>query len=141
MKLTLLDQNVSVTMNVFLSIANIINLIYNVPQVIKTYKTKSTKDFSSWFIFLRILGNIIWIVYAIEIDSLQMLINNCVTVLASLFIGYYKGLEIYRGIKSITNDENNFEEQLLEYNPLEVYTNDELYKYGKDCKLEEITLN
>lgn len=114
MKLTLLDQNVSVTMNVFLSIANIINLIYNVPQVIKTYKTKSTKDFSSWFIFLRILGNIIWIVYAIEIDSLQMLINNCVTVLASLFIGYYKGLEIYRGIKSITNDENNFEEQLLE---------------------------
>ena len=84
------------------------------PQVIKTYKTKSTKDFSSWFIFLRILGNIIWIVYAIEIDSLQMLINNCVTVLASLFIGYHKGLEIYRGIKSITNDENNFEEQLLE---------------------------
>jgi MtN3 and saliva related transmembrane protein len=141
MKLTLLDQNVSVTMNVFLSIANIINLIYNVPQVIKTYKTKSTKDFSSWFIFLRILGNIIWIVYAIEIDSLQMLINNCVTVLASLFIGYYKGLEIYREITSITNDENNFEEQLLEYNPLEVYTHDEFYKYGKDCKLEENTLN
>jgi MtN3 and saliva related transmembrane protein len=96
MQLTLLDENVSVTMNVFLSIANIINLIYNIPQIIKTYKTKSTKDFSAWFIFLRILGNIIWIVYAIEIDSLQMLVNNCVTVAASLFLGYYKAFELYR---------------------------------------------
>jgi MtN3 and saliva related transmembrane protein len=114
MQLTLLDQNVSITMNVFLSIANIINLIYNVPQVIKTYKTKSTKDFSSWFIFLRILGNIIWIVYAIEIDSLQMLINNCVTVLASLFIGYYKSMEIYKERKCIIHDDDNYQEQLLE---------------------------
>ena len=63
MQLTLLDSNVYITMNIFLSIANIINLIYNVPQVVKTYKTKSTKDFSAWFIFLRILGNIIWIIY------------------------------------------------------------------------------
>jgi MtN3 and saliva related transmembrane protein len=96
MQLTLLDPNVSMTMNVFLSIANIINLIYNVPQVIKTYKTKSTKDFSSWFIFLRIFGNIIWIAYAIDIDSLQMLVNNCVTVFSSMFIGYYKVLELYK---------------------------------------------
>jgi len=120
MQLTLLDQNVSITMNVFLSIANIINLIYNIPQVIKTYKTKSTKDFSSWFIFLRILGNIIWIVYAIEIDSLQMLINNCVTVFASIFIGYYKGLEIYRERKCIKIDDSNYEEQLLEYKPVDL---------------------
>ena len=108
MQLTLLDPNVSISMNVFLSIANIINLVYNVPQVVKTYKTKSTKDFSSWFIFLRILGNIIWIAYAIEIDSLQMLINNCVTVLASIFIGYYKVLELYK-FKEMTH----FDEGLL----------------------------
>ena len=95
MKLTILDENVSVTMNSFLIIANIINLIYNIPQMIKTYKTKSTRDFSAWFIFLRIFGNTIWVAYAIEIDSLQMLINNTVTVIASVFIGYYKCYEIY----------------------------------------------
>jgi len=94
MNLTILDPHVSSTMNVFLTIANIINLIYNIPQMVKTYKTKSTKDFSAWFIFLRIFGNIIWIIYAIEIDSLQMLINNTVTVIASVFIGYYKFNEI-----------------------------------------------
>ncbi len=50
MHLTLLDKNVSDTMNVFLVIANIINLVYNVPQIVKTCRTKSTKDFSGWFL-------------------------------------------------------------------------------------------
>jgi MtN3 and saliva related transmembrane protein len=95
MKLSILDENVSIVMNTFLIIANIINLIYNIPQMIKTYHTKSTRDFSVWFIFLRIIGNSIWIVYAIEIDSLQMLINNVTTVSASIFIGYYKTIEMY----------------------------------------------
>ena len=115
MKLTLLDNNVSMTMNVFLSIANIINLIYNIPQVVKTIKTKSTKDFSSWFIFLRIVGNIIWVVYSIDIDSLQMLINTCVTVLASIIIGYYKVLELYRERNPIVNDykKNELDEEHL----------------------------
>ena len=95
MHFTFMDENVSTTTNAFLVIANIINIIYNVPQMVKTYKTKSTRDFSAWFICLRIFGNIIWIEYAIEVDSLLMLINNIVTVVASIFIGYYKVIEIY----------------------------------------------
>ncbi len=94
MKLNLIDDNVSTTMNVFLIIANVINLVYNVPQIIKTYKTKSTGDFSSIFLFLRIVGNVIWIPYSIEIDSLLLLINTLVTVLSSIFISYYKVKEI-----------------------------------------------
>jgi len=89
-----LDSNVSLATNVFLVIANIINILYNIPQVIKTYKCKSTRDFSSWFLFLRVFGNIIWVVYAIEVSSFQMLLNNVVTVLSSLFICYYKINEI-----------------------------------------------
>ena len=95
MQLTILDPNVSNTMNGFLVIANTINLIYNIPQMMRTYQTKSTKDFSAWFIFLRIVGNTIWIVYALEVESLQMLINYSVTVLASIFISYYKCIELY----------------------------------------------
>jgi uncharacterized protein with PQ loop repeat len=96
MHLTIFDENVSMSMNAFLIIANIINLIYNVPQMVKTYKTKSTGDFSSWFIFLRIIGNTIWVVYSIDIDNLQMLVNTSITVIASMFIAYYKCLELYR---------------------------------------------
>jgi len=81
MQFDIIDHNVSTTTNVFLVIANIINLFYNIPQMYKTYKCKSTKDFSSLFLLLRILGNLIWVEYAIEINSMLMLINNIVTVL------------------------------------------------------------
>jgi MtN3 and saliva related transmembrane protein len=94
MKFDIIDHNVSITTNVFLVIANIINLLYNIPQVYKTYKCKSTKDFSCVFILFRIIGNLIWIQYAIEVDSLLMLINNLVTVISSAFIGYYKIKEL-----------------------------------------------
>lgn len=103
MHFSIMDENVSLTMNIFLIIANIINLIYNIPQIIKTYKTKSTVDFSEWFLFLRIFGNIIWVAYAIEVDSFLMLINNLVTVFSSIFIGYYKTIELYNNYKEKYN--------------------------------------
>jgi len=90
MQFDLIEPKASPTMNGFLILANIINIVYNIPQMIQTYKTKSTKDFNIWFIVLRIIGNSIWMVYSIEINSLAMLINNSVTVFASLFLGYYK---------------------------------------------------
>ena len=95
MYFTLLDKNVSLSMNVLIIIANIINLIYNIPQMIQTYKTKSTRDFSTLFLAMRIVGNVIWVAYSIEINSFLMLLNNLVTVVASVFIGYYKACEIY----------------------------------------------
>jgi hypothetical protein len=45
------------------------------------------------FIILRFFTNIIWVAYAIEINS--MLINNIVTVISSIFIGYYKVVNYY----------------------------------------------
>jgi len=108
MKFEIMDPNVSLTMNIFIIIANIINVIYNVPQMVKTYKRKSTKDFSGTFLFLRIIGNTIWIAYAVEVDSMLMLINNIVTVIASIFIGYYKVIELHQERKNkyvnIVND-------------------------------------
>jgi len=69
--------------------------VYNIPQMVHTYKTKSTKDFSIWFITLRIFGNSIWVLYEIEVNSMLMLINNTVTVLSSIFICYYKVINYY----------------------------------------------
>ena len=114
--MTFTDENVSPTMNGFLIIANIINIIYNIPQIVKTYKTKSTKDFSSWFIFMRIIGNIIWVAYAFDVNSIQLIINSLVTVLASLFIGYYKYLELrkeYREKRVLLRNENNLTEPMI----------------------------
>jgi hypothetical protein len=43
-----------------------------------------------------------------------MLINNSVTVLSSVFIGYYKAVELYTERK----EELNYDELLLEYKPV-----------------------
>ena len=109
MKFEIFDDKVSLTTNIFLIIANIINLTYNLPQVWKTFRTKSTGDFSETFLVMRILGNGIWIGYAIEINSMLMLINNLVVIFSTMFLGYYKVLEIIkkRKIKAHSNFINN----------------------------------
>ena len=85
MDFSIIDPNVSTTMNVFMIIANIINIFYNIPQMTKTYKRKTTGDISGTFLLFRILGNMIWIGYAVEVKSFLMLTNNIVTVLSSSF--------------------------------------------------------
>jgi len=109
MKFELLDPNVPLGMNVMLIIANVINLIYNIPQMVKTYQTKSTRDFSGWFLSLRVIGNAIWVVYSIYVANLLMLINNVVTVVASVFVGYYKVREMMVDYKQkqIQQQQNN----------------------------------
>lgn len=109
MIVNILDPNASTTMNIFIVIANIINISYNIPQMVHTYKTKSTKDFDVWFIVLRCVGNIIWLVYSIYLNIFLMMLNNLITVLSSIFIGYYKILEILekkRLYKKQINDYN-----------------------------------
>lgn len=79
--------------NILLIVANIINLVYNVPQMVRTYKTKSAKDFDVWFLGLRIFYNFLWILYGIEVKSMLVGLNSIVTILATLFISYYKFLD------------------------------------------------
>ena len=93
---SIFDDSVSTTMNVFLVIGNIINFVYNIPQVVKTYKTKSTKDFSPTFLFMRVIGNCIWLAYSIELKAFLFILSNIVSVISSIFISYYKVLEIYQ---------------------------------------------
>jgi MtN3 and saliva related transmembrane protein len=108
MKISILDPNVGTVMNVFLVIGNVINIVQNIPQVVKTYNTKSTRDFSALFLILRIIGNLIWIAYAVNINSLLLVINNSVTVAATAYLGYYKIREMWndrkRRIYTIINE-------------------------------------
>ena len=127
MRFDLIEPKVSPTMNGFLILANIINIVYNIPQMVQTYKTKSTKDFNVWFIVLRIIGNFIWIAYSIEVNSLLMLINNSVTVSASLFIGYYKFHEYLE-----TNKKFTYNDQLLLDEPEQVYDIDTVVVLQQD---------
>jgi len=69
---------------------NVINIIYHVPQIIKTYRTKSVKDFDSWYLFLGNLHSFCWVLYSIEDNNSLMMFNSCVTMFSISFVTYYK---------------------------------------------------
>lgn len=90
----LIQPDIPVWANVLSVIANIINLVYNFPQMWTTYKRKTTKDISATFLLLRVVSSAIWIAYSFAIGNGQLIIANAVTLLASIFIGFYKVREM-----------------------------------------------
>jgi uncharacterized protein with PQ loop repeat len=76
--------------NNILIVCNIINVIYHVPQIIKTYRTKSVKDFDPYYLFLGNLHSLCWVMYSISDNNYLMLFNSCITVFSISFVSYYK---------------------------------------------------
>ena len=132
MEIKILDPNVNLTMNIFIILGNIITVCQNVPQVIKTYKVKSTRDFSSIFLFMRITACFIWGAYSIEINSLLMLINNLITLSSTMFISYYKIKEIISDYKAkkkenyIEINNTDIENEYITNNPFNNSDNKEI---------------
>lgn len=57
------------------------------PQVIRTWKTRSDRDISTGMFMLFCAGIALWTVYGFLIDSVPMIITNMTTfVLASLIL-------------------------------------------------------
>lgn len=56
------------------------------PQVLKTLKTRSTKDVSLAMFLLLSTGITIWIIYGIKIGSVPIVIANSVSLVFSLVI-------------------------------------------------------
>ena len=61
-----------------------------VPQAIKVYKSKSTKDISLYMFLIFTLGVLSWLIYGIIIVNLPVILANAVTLVLSLFILIYK---------------------------------------------------
>jgi len=60
------------------------------PQVIKIYRTKSTKDISAGMFFILTLGLSLWIIYGASIGSLPIIIANTATLLIVFIIIIFK---------------------------------------------------
>ena len=50
-----------------------------IPQVMKVWKTKQTKDLSLRMYSIMFIGIILWLVYGVRIDSLSIIMANVVT--------------------------------------------------------------
>jgi len=65
-------------------------MISFVPQVIKSYKTKSVKDLSLWMIVATLAGTIFWVTYGYLIKSSPVLVMNIIFGVIVLFQLYLK---------------------------------------------------
>ena len=67
-------------------IAAILTTIAFLPQLYKTWTTKSAEDVSLITLILFIIGLICWIVYGIKINSTPILVANIVTLIFNFSI-------------------------------------------------------
>ena len=75
---------------IFIWVANGIGLIYNIPQVYHTYKTKRANDISSYFLMLRLISSVMWIFYCSYFFMPDVLVSWIITGSSSVVIIYYK---------------------------------------------------
>ena len=57
-----------------------------VPQVIKTWRSKSAADISTGMFAIFSTGLILWLVYGIYLQSLPIIISNVITLVLTLII-------------------------------------------------------
>ena len=76
--------------DIFGYIAGILVVISLLPQTIKSWQTKLTRDLSLWRYIIYSLGLILWVAYAILIDNGPVAIMNSIGLLLALSILYLK---------------------------------------------------
>ena len=60
------------------------------PQAIKVYKSKSTKDISLYMFLIFTIGTACWLLYGVVISSVPIILANTITLILSFFILVYK---------------------------------------------------
>lgn len=61
-----------------------------VPQVIKTWRSKSAKDLSLGMFGIFSLGVLLWLTYGLLINDLPIILANTFTLILSSIILYFK---------------------------------------------------
>jgi len=67
-------------------VAGILVVISLLPQIVKSWKTKSTKDISTWRYLIYIAGLILWITYALLIGNGPVAIMNSTGLLLAVTV-------------------------------------------------------
>ena len=61
-----------------------------IPQVYKTWKTKSVDELSLTMYLVFFIGIVLWLIYGIYIDSFSIILANTITGFLVLLLIYFK---------------------------------------------------
>lgn len=70
--------------------AGALTIIAFVPQVIRTWKTKSAHDLSLGMYSILCTGVLLWLIYGLIIEDIPIIVANAVTLSLALVILYFK---------------------------------------------------
>jgi uncharacterized protein with PQ loop repeat len=112
------NAQVDLFMTILINIGNILSVIYNVPQMWRTYKLKKADDISSYFLWMRLASGIIWSVYCIYYKMWYVIISWASTIVSTLQILYYKYYPAYSE-RVLMTDMNEIRENEHKNNEIE----------------------
>jgi len=84
------NSQIDLFMTILINIGNVLSVIYNIPQMWRTYKLKKADDISSYFLWMRLASGIIWSIYCIYYQMWYVIISWASTIISTLQILYYK---------------------------------------------------
>ncbi len=61
-----------------------------IPQVVKTWKTKSAGDLSLNMLLIVVTSTIVWLIYAFSLNLLPVIIANSIIFILSSWLIYFK---------------------------------------------------
>lgn len=61
-----------------------------IPQVVKTWKTKSAGDLSLNMLLIVVTSTIVWLVYAFSLNLLPVILANSIIFVLSTWLVYFK---------------------------------------------------
>ena len=67
-------------------VAGILVAISLFPQVIKSWKTRSTKDVALSWSVINLAGQILWIVYGVYIGSASLVVMSSIALVMNVFM-------------------------------------------------------
>lgn len=89
------NSQIDLFMTILINIGNVLSVIYNIPQMWRTYKLKKADDISSYFLWMRLTSGIIWSIYCIYYKMWYVIISWASTIISTLQILYYKYYPVY----------------------------------------------
>lgn len=84
------------TTNIIGTLAGMLTTIAFIPQVIKTWRTRSAQDISLFMFMLFSTGVLLWLIYGLILDAMPIIIANGITLALSLSILALKVNDMYR---------------------------------------------
>lgn len=108
------NPDVELFMTILVNIGNVLSILYNLPQMWRTYKLKKADDISSYFLWMRLSSGIIWSIYCIYYRMWNVIISWVTTIISTVQILYYKYYPSPLAQRQLEEEEQPSQQQQLQ---------------------------